>query len=113
VPVELSAATSIRLYAYIDTGAADCIFQKEYAEALDLTPAAGQMKRFSTASGAVLTAQGHNLQLTALGMSVDTLVYFADDPQFRRNVLGRQGWLDRVRLALVHYESTLYLSPYD
>lgn len=113
VPVELTVGISIRLFAYVDTGAADCIFQKEYAEALNLKLAKGQVKRFSTASGSVLTSYGHNLRLTTLGHSVDALVYFADDPQFRRNVLGRQGWLDRFRLGVVHYDSKLYLAPYD
>jgi hypothetical protein len=28
----------------------------------------------------------------------------------KRNVLGRRGWLDRVRLGIVDYESALYLS---
>jgi len=112
VPVELTAATSVRFYAYVDTGAANCIFQREYAEALDLTLDAGQLKRFSTAGGSILTAWGHNLRLTALGFSVDTLVYFADEPDFRRNVLGRQGWLDRFQLGLVHYDAKLYLGPY-
>jgi len=42
---------------------------------------------------------------------MDTIVYFAAEPNFPRNVLGQQGWLDRVRLALNHYDAVLYLSP--
>ena len=113
VPIELATTHAVRLYAYVDTGAADCIFQKEYAEALDLPLTSGQIKRFSTAAGSVLTAYGHDVVLTTLGHSVDALVYFADSTQFRRNVLGRQGWLDRVRLGVIHYDSKLYLNPYD
>jgi len=113
IPVELSAGSSIHLYAYVDTGAADCIFQRGYAEALDLPLASGELKRFSTASGSILTAYGHNLRITTLGLSADTMVYFADDPLFRRNVLGRHGWLHRIGLGLIHYDSMLYLNPYD
>jgi len=113
IPVELTANFSVRLYAYVDTGAANCIFQRQFAEVLELPLATGQLRRFSTASGAVLDAWGHNLRLTTLGFSVDAMVYFAEDFQFRRNVLGRQGWLDRFRVGLVHYDSTLYLNSYD
>ena len=35
---------------------------------------------------------------------------FAEDENFSRNVLGRQGRLDRVRLGLVDYEGKLCLS---
>ena len=30
-----------------------------------------------------------------------------------KNVLGRAGWLDRVRLGLVDHDSILYLAPYE
>jgi hypothetical protein len=113
VPVQLATDRSIRLYAYVDTGAADCIFQKEYGEALGLETRSGIPRRFSTASGGTLVAYGHNLCLSTLGHSLDSLVYFADDAQFRRNVLGRQGWLNRLKLGIVHYDSRLYMDPYD
>jgi len=29
------------------------------------------------------------------------------------NLLGREGWLQKVRLAVVDYDSTLYISPYQ
>ena len=113
MPVELATDRSIRLAAYVDTGAAECIFEREYAEALGLTVRAGMLKRFSTASGGVLTAFGHTVRLSTLGHSVDALVFFADDVQLHRNVLGRQGWLNRLRIGIVHYDSKLYVSDYD
>ncbi len=30
-----------------------------------------------------------------------------------QNVLGRIGWLDRVRLGLVQHDHKIYLAPYD
>ena len=54
-------------------------------------------------------AYGHTLSVKVLDQRVDSLVYFTDDPQFRRNVLGRQGWLHHFKFGLIHYESKLYL----
>jgi len=51
--------------------------------------------------------------LAALGVEVHTLVYFFDNPSIRRNVLGRNGWLNKVRMGLVDYDSLVYLSAYD
>jgi hypothetical protein len=58
-------------------------------------------------------AYGHMLTLETFGYSFDVTVYFAAHEAFSRNVLGRRGWLDQVRLGLVEYESKLYLSRYD
>lgn len=58
-------------------------------------------------------AYGHEATLIALGVEIVATVYFAADQHFPINALGRVGWLDRVRLGLVDYESRLYLSAYD
>jgi hypothetical protein len=65
-----------------------------------------------TVAGDFLT-YAHEVNLVVLGIETTTTVYFAADESFSRNVLGRQGWLDRVRLGLVDYDGTLYLSAYD
>jgi hypothetical protein len=31
----------------------------------------------------------------------------------RRNLLGRQGWLRKLRIAVIDYDNLLYLSVYD
>jgi len=41
------------------------------------------------------------------------MLYFFADPAIERNVLGRRGWLDRMRLGLVDYDHTIYLSDYN
>ena len=41
------------------------------------------------------------------------MVYFFADGQINKNLLGRTGWLDRVRLGLFEYDQQLYLAPYD
>jgi hypothetical protein len=42
------------------------------------------------------------------------MVFFYPDESVsnKRNFLGRTGWLDKVRLALLDYDQTLYLSEY-
>ncbi len=72
----------------------------------------GTPKTLSTLTGR-LRAFGHEMVLQTLGLEFQTFVYFAKSYEVRRNILGRQGWLQLVRLGLVDYDSELYLSPYD
>jgi hypothetical protein len=41
------------------------------------------------------------------------MAYFAAEPHLARAVVGRSGFLDRVRLALIDYDRRLYLSAYE
>lgn len=52
------------------------------------------------------------MTLQVAEMKFDSLVFFAAEEGFARNVLGRFGWLDRVVLGLVDYEGKLYLNRY-
>ena len=61
----------------------------------------------------VLTAYGHEVVLETLGLQLQTVVYFAESYEVKRNLLGRQGWLQLIRLGIVDYDSELYLSMYD
>jgi hypothetical protein len=113
VPVSLSAGPeTVQLFAKIDTGADYCLFERGFAEALLLEVERGTPSDFSTAAGG-FHAYGHELTLAALGVEVHALVYFFENPNSGRNVLGRNGWLNKVRLGLVDYDSLVYLSPYD
>ena len=112
VPVLLkSGANSVRIAASIDTGATFCIFRNELAEALGLDFTNAAPKRFRTATG-TFEAFGHDVEITVLGVTTFSTVYFFADASINKNVLGRVGWLDRVRLALVDHDSTLYVAPY-
>jgi hypothetical protein len=44
---------------------------------------------------------------------LDIVAYFAKDEWFNRNVLGRHGWLNRIRIGLNDYDGQLYLSRAD
>ena len=58
-------------------------------------------------------ALGHVVELEVLGLKVESMVYFFGDERMNRNLLGRAGWLDRIRLGLVDYDGELYLAPYN
>ncbi len=56
---------------------------------------------------------GHVVLIDTLGIKFESTVYFFTNPGIRKNLLGRVGWLDRIRLGLVDYDQMLYLAPYD
>jgi len=113
VPVSLSAGpVTVKLFAKVDTGADHCLFERGFAEALQLEVEHGTPLNFSTVTGE-FRAYGHEVTLAVLGVEVHALVYFFANAKFTRNVLGRNGWLNRVRLGLVDHDSVVYLSSYD
>lgn len=102
---------AVEFEAKIDTGAENCIFERRHGETLGLIIESGREQIFSTAIGP-FTTFGHELKLSVLGIETVSTVYFAKEESFTRNVLGRQGWLDRVKLGLIDYEGKLFLSEY-
>ncbi|MFN7923713.1 MAG: hypothetical protein U0Q16_26665 [Bryobacteraceae bacterium] len=88
------------------------MFGAEIAAALGLTLERGIRLRFRTATGGFETF-GHEVEIAVLGVTTNAMVYFFADPMIDKNVLGRIGWLDRVRLGLVHHDSKVYIAPYD
>ena len=112
VPVKLiSGKRDVDLTAIVDTGSTFCVFERIFAESLGLDIEAGDRQEFRAAAGRFV-AFGPELTLSTLGLEMDATVYFFADAAIRKNVLGRRGWLDRVRLAIVDYEQVLYLEPY-
>lgn len=103
--------TAVEFEAKVDTGAENCIFERRHGETLGLNIESGREQIFSTATG-VFIAYGHKLKLSVLDIETVSTVYFAKEESFTRNVLGRQGWLDRVKLGLIDYEGRLFLSEY-
>lgn len=113
VPVALrSGALFADLVASIDTGASHCLFENAYAIRLGLDLTSGVLTRFQTANS-IFDAYGHEVEIDVLGIVTHSLVYFFAEPSIRKNVLGRGGWLDRVRVGLVDHDRELYLAAYD
>jgi aspartyl protease len=114
IPITISAGSgrTAGVVAKVDTGAAACIFQREHAEALGIDVESGKEEWFSTATGR-FNAYGHTVTLSCFDCDFEALVYFAHVHDFPRNVLGLQGWLDKLRFGLVHHDELLLLSLYD
>ena len=102
----------IELLAKIDTGASDCLFEHGYGEALGLQVEEGVRKTYATANSR-FEAYGHEVSIQVLGTETAATVYFFADPGIERNVLGRHGWLDRLRFGLVDYEQAVYVADYN
>jgi len=103
---------NIELLAKIDTGASDCLFEHGYGEALGLRIEEGLRKTYATANSR-FEAYGHEISIQVLGTETTATVYFFADPGIERNVLGRRGWLDRLRFGLVDYEQVVYIADYN
>lgn len=102
----------VSVAAKIDTGSSICIFERRWGEALGVPIEDGLIQRVATATG-IFTTFGFRVTLGVAEMEFDSLVYFAADEEIRRNVLGRHGWLELVKLGLIDYEGLMYLSRYS
>ena len=97
--------------AKIDTGAEVCLFSREIGEKLGIKIENGVRLELGTLTG-TMTAYGHEVSLDVLGLTIHTLIYFSENRKLPRNLLGRQGWLQLIRLAIIDYDQELYLSAY-
>ena len=112
IPIRLSAGQIVvDVQAKFDSGASYCIFQRQYAETLGLQLEMGVPQWIATPTGSFLT-YGHEATIWALGFELPGVVYFAKDDFFTRDVLGRFGWLQQLKVGLVDYEGKLYVGKY-
>ncbi len=112
VPIRLTHGNrSVELRARLDTGAADCIFDDSYADILGFTDS-GVQREYRTVTGS-FKAHGHEVAIETLGLEWTAMVFFHAMGNPARAFVGRRGWLDRVRLGIVHYEQRLLLGQYD
>lgn len=113
LPVRLiSGDIETKVDAKLDTGASHSIFARIHGENLDLEIESGEPLMVSTVRES-FRVFGHELTVRFLDIEFDTKIYFAEDETMRRSVLGRQGFLDRVKLGLIDYEGKLLLSAYS
>ena len=104
-------STYVDLLAKLDTGSTYCIFERGYADMLGLNLPSGIPQRISTATGSFQT-YGHEVTLSIFDLEWQVVAYFAESESFSLNVLGRVGFLDRLRIGLIDYEGQLYLGLY-
>jgi hypothetical protein len=113
VPITLRLGKeSANVLGYVDTGASSCLFQRSAGEMLGLTIEDGEPMMFHSPTGSA-KAFGHIVQIEFRDLTFESLVYFFADDSIEKNLLGRTGWLDRIRLGIVDYDRELYLAPYD
>lgn len=113
IPVSLSSGhTFHKAEAVVDPGAGVCLFSREIGEILGLDIEQGIYQRLGTLTGG-LDAFGHEVGLQTYDLAFTSTVYFARDYLLRRNLLGRNGWLNKLRFGLVEYDQVIYLSRYD
>jgi hypothetical protein len=112
VPVELALnGRAVRLLANLDTGASFCIFRRAYAEQLGIDVETGDHTVVSTANSS-FDVYGHQLTMSCFEWQFDLTVYFPSS-EIRRNVLGRAGWIQQFRIAVIDHDALLHISRYD
>jgi hypothetical protein len=94
----------------LDTGSTFCIFQRRYAELLGIEVESGERETIRTAKGS-FTAYGHEIVIRFSELEWEAIVYFAQDESFPVSVLGRNGFLNKIDIAIIDYEQLLYLRP--
>jgi hypothetical protein len=72
----------------------------------------GRFQRFQPMNGS-FSAYEHEVTLEVLGIEFSTSVFFAEDPAFARNFLGRIGWFGSCSYRYIDYDGIVWLSAYD
>ena len=93
--------------AAVDTGSTLCVFQHEIAERLGIRVEDG-IEDHVSAMGTIIKVYGHEVTLVIEELSMDLIVYFPAYQQIPRNLLGRQGFLQRMLFGLDDYEGVVY-----
>ena len=104
--------TSLSFKAKLDTGATFCVFERQIVETLVIDIESGKPLTISTPTG-TFRAFGHDVTLIVEGYEFDSEVYFNEGDGFRRNLLGRNGFLNRIIVGINDYDGELYLRRYD
>jgi hypothetical protein len=99
--------------ANVDCGAEYCIFSNEIGMSLGLDIESGIPMLMGPASGGSVETFGHEVGIQTLDVAFDAVIYFAKYHGFRRNLLGRNGWLRYLRVAIIDYDNMLYYGKYD
>jgi Aspartyl protease len=113
VPLTLSVGKArVDCEAKVDTGSSNCIFARSLGEELGLDIEGGLRLLVGTVTG-TFVAYLHEVNLSLASFEFCGLVGFAEQKEFRRNVLGRRGFVEQTALGLVDYEGKLYIRRYD
>ena len=109
--VLMHGENAVECEAKLDTGSSHCIFKRSHGELLGIDIESSPPTSVATVTGS-FAVHPHTIEIEVLGIRTESVVYFAADEIIARSVLGRTGWLDRVRLGLIDYEGKVLVSPY-
>ncbi len=110
IPITLRyLGRALDVWGIVDPGAAVCLFKRELGEELGIPIEQGEPIRLDSLGGP-LDAFGHEVILQTGDLVFESIVYFAKYPNLARNLLGRQGWLRKLLLALNDNDNLLYLN---
>ena len=114
IPIRIVArGQTLQISAILDTGSEFCMFDHGVADSLGIDVESGIPLRLRTLAGS-FTAYGREVTLRTYNQEWSATVYFhGQGPRIVPNFLGRTGWLDRIRLGLVHYDQQIYVEQYD
>ncbi len=112
IAVQHGSEPPISVLTKLDTGSTFCIFQSRYAKMLGLEIEKGEPESVRAATSTFIV-YGHELTLKISNLEWEATVYFTPDENFPVSVLGRIGFLDRLKIGLIDYEQILYLNAYN
>jgi hypothetical protein len=98
--------------AKLDTGSSHCVFARNIGEELGIDIETGLRLLVGTVTGKFV-AYLHEVNLSVASFEFSSLVAFAANEEFQRNVLGRHGFIEQMSIGLVDYEGKLYLGRYE
>lgn len=101
VPITLSVGQiRVACEAKVDTGSTYCIFARSLGEELGLDIETGLRLLVGTITGNFV-AYLHEVNISLASLEFSGLIGFAEHEEFRRNVLGRRGFIEQIALGLV------------
>jgi hypothetical protein len=113
IPTVLSFGDRIvNTSAKVDPGSEYCVFSREIGEKLGLDIERGIPQPMGSLTG-TLDTFGHEVTIQTFDIAFQTIIYFAKYQALPRNLLGRVGWLRHLRLAIIDYESKIFLSQHS
>src|SRR5688572_10337836 len=107
IPLALNAnGRSIMTVGFVDTGCGACLFSNEIGMNLGIDIESGELATFKSGAGGSVPAYGHPVVIEFLGIAFESFVYFAKYPGLQRSLLGRSGFLRKLRFGLIEYDTT-------
>jgi predicted aspartyl protease len=108
-----AAGQEIEENGILDLGAAFCVIPRITGENLGLAVEAGVPTTLRTGGGPMATYQHYGSLILGDLLFEDVPICVAKYHDFDRVLIGRAGWLHKVRLGLVVYDELLYLNLYS